>query len=280
MQKNFSLAESFLRDKFLSIANFHFNGIDHELLLCGKPSPSTGECKTDIYISAKNSITQEIIEIKISLKLDNYEFLENKISEETAKIIFGQNDYKDIIIGASKTIKDRFLKKVIIKTSDQIPSLITKIPLGWKIELFHKTKRSLNAELKLSLNQKIDILAGTNRPELLKNSSLDGKTILNSGVANYILVLPSDPNKFINKEMKYFLDKLEPIVKFAEKTDINAGFTCLNYFPKDDKWDGDRPLAVWINWAKDLESLKGELILDQPFARNGNAAAEAIKKIL
>jgi hypothetical protein len=277
MQKNFSLAESILREKFLSTDKFKFNGTDHKLILCAKPSPSSGECKTDIYVSAKNLINKENIEIKISLKLDNYEFLENKISETTAKIIFGKKDYRAIIIAAATSLKERFLEKAIFKKND---NKITQIPLGWKIELFHDTKRTLRTALDLTLSQKIDILAGTHRPESVKNSNVSGKLILNSGVANYMLILPSDPNEFRNYDLSYFLQKLESIYKYSAKANINAGFTCLNYFPDKNKWDGDRPLAVWIDWTKCGEDLRGRLILDQPFARSGNLAVAALKDIL
>ena len=149
MQKNFSLAESILRKKFLSTEKFKFNGMDHTLILCGKPSPPSGECKTDIYVLAKNLINKENIEIKISLKLDNYEFLENKISETTAKIIFGKKDYRTIIIAAATSLKDKFLKQVKIKKSG---SCILRIPLGWKIELFNQTSRRLKTSLELGIS--------------------------------------------------------------------------------------------------------------------------------
>lgn len=280
MKKNFSRAESILINKINNTNQFKFKGVNHALLKCAKPSPrgsNVGECKTDVYISAQNLVNKKIVEIKISLKLENYEFVENKISESRAKIIFGTNNYIRIITNAATKLKDRFLEKLEIK-KEGID--IIQIPLGWKIELFNETKRRLRADLDLSDNQKIDVFSGINRPEVIKNSYVEGSLIENSGVANYVLTLPNDMDYLYDRDLDYLISQIEPIEIFAQKTVINAGFTCLNYFPITDKWDGPRPLAVWIDWKINEGQLRGSLVLDKPFKRDGNTAARIVKQLL
>ena len=222
-------------------------------------------------------MNKKIVEIKISLKLENYEFLENKISESTAKIIFGKKKYITIISKAAMQLKDKFLKKLEIKKEG---NEVIRIPLGWKIELFNETKRILRTNLDLSDDQKIDVFSGKNRPQTMKDSYVLGSLIKNSGVANYALTLPNDMDYLYERDADYFISKIEPIEIFAQKTNINAGFTCLNYFPLKDKFDGDRPLAVWVDWKIKNGDLKGSLVLDEPFKRNGNTAVKIVKQLL
>lgn len=53
---------------------FFFEGKEYKVLLCGKPRPSQGECKTDVYIKGIAS-DGEVRELKISVKQKKCRFL-------------------------------------------------------------------------------------------------------------------------------------------------------------------------------------------------------------
>ena len=98
--------------KFEKQREFTFNGLKYKILDIGKPKPSKGECKTDVYILAKELSTDINIELKISIKQNDADFLENKISLERALEILGSDAQKIIyksIISVEESFKDDFL---------------------------------------------------------------------------------------------------------------------------------------------------------------------------
>ena len=70
--------------KFISKGTeFVFNGKGYTVMLSGKPTCHKGEPKTDIYILAESC--EDEVEIKISYKKENADFIENKMSAERAE---------------------------------------------------------------------------------------------------------------------------------------------------------------------------------------------------
>ena len=107
MSKTYKIFEEITASKFPVGGNFIFSNEAYVVLKSGKPRPVAGECKTDLYILARQVKTNEKKEIKISIKKENYEFIENKISLETATDIFGKEALKDIA-SFSSSIKEAF----------------------------------------------------------------------------------------------------------------------------------------------------------------------------
>ena len=275
MSKLFSEAEKIILNKFNEGKEIEFEKETWKIEKKGKPRPNDerGECKTDIFleISKLNKNRQ----IKISLKLENYEFLENKINKSRALQILGPDALK-IISTASKNIKGKFIKSL----ESQSLSAQNKFTLGWKIEIFKDTKRKLAAELNLNSSQKIDILSGSNLTEEKKNGRIGNEIIKDSGVPNYILVIPPSEDRITKLSPSKILNSLQPIDKYCNEIKINAGFTALNYRLDEDKWDGNRPLAVSVNWGKHGKKINPTLILGEPFKFNGNELAENLRLIL
>ena len=48
------------------------------------------------------------------------------------------------------------------------------------------------------------------------------------------------------------------------------------------KWDGNRPLSVWVKWSKSVSTnqIDAKLIFDNPLSVNGNEVGKNIEKIL
>ena len=127
----------------------------------------------------------------------------------------------------------------------------------------------------LTNEQKIDVYAGRNLTANKRNSAVGGQIIENSGVADYILEFDNqitDPDAHIAR--------LQPIVTFAPKQDIYFACKALNYRIEADKWDGDRPLAVYIEWVLIENRLTPHFRYDKPLSIKGNIVGENVRSIL
>ena len=228
---NFGKTERKIKDLFLSEKKFTYEQANYSVLKCDKPTSSKGECKTDVYVLAQDDLGNQK-EFKISVKQNNADFLENKISLDRAIEILGSD---------AQSIIERSIAK--IKKTDQ---------------------------------QKIDIYAGTNLNLDKKNSSVNGETVINSGVANYIITIDAP-----NKDLNYYLSKMQPIEHFAKQQDIYFVCKALNYRANKDKWDGDRSLSVYVNWFLDQEGkLQGKLVFEKPLSVKGHSIGKNIKNLL
>ena len=58
---------------------FEFQGKHYSIICSGKPTCYKGEPKTDVYVLAKSVSDQ--IEIKLSYKKENADFIENKMKQ-------------------------------------------------------------------------------------------------------------------------------------------------------------------------------------------------------
>lgn len=248
---------------------FNWLGEESTVIKSDKPTTSSGECKTDIYIEVKNK-KGEKNEIKISVKLDNADFLENKISYERARLLFG-NDCNEIISRSTKTIDMKFHSDPLINFKKQT------IILGWKFELLNKKSGHKSGELHLTPDQILDVYAGTNLPDEKKNAIVNGESINNSGVANYILTI-GEQEDLTTQE---YADRLIPINEYTNGKKIYFACKALNYRIKEDKWDGDRPLAVYINWTINTKNkLKAEFVFSNPLKTKGNEVGTNLKNKL
>lgn len=283
MSKVFGKSEKIILHGIKNSKKIFFEGEKWPILSIGKPTPinNSGECKTDIYILVGKLRTwgQEKKEIKISVKMDNADFLENKISKIRAFEIFGP-DALEIINTHSKKIRKNFYKMLKPSQKFSLQKIPENITLGWKIELFKNTSGRLKVDLNLSEQQKLEILNGANCSNDKKNSMVNGEEIYDSGIPNYIIESPSDLNLIKKLNFKNLSKILIPIEVYSKKIFINARFTALNYRTLEDKWDSNRPLAVWVDWKKSGKFLKPEIIFDLPFQRNGNELGEKVRELI
>lgn len=139
---------------------FFFEGKEYKVLLCGKPRPSQGECKTDVYIKGIAS-DGEVRELKISVKQKNADFLENKMSLGRACEILGK-DASDIICRCLLSIQDRFIDDCLVYFEERGKTGARTMKLGWKFELLNKLSGEKSGILELTEEQKNDVFAGIN----------------------------------------------------------------------------------------------------------------------
>lgn len=247
---------------------FIFNGKNYEVILSDKPTCYKGEPKTDIYILAKSNTDK--VEIKISYKKENADFIENKMSAERAEQLFGSN-WKEVIEHSTLAIADRFAERMLIYTNKFKRTGKGSITLGWKFELMNKNSGELSGKMLLNMDQVVDVYAGSNLSLDKRNASVCGNNVPNSGIANYILMDESV------KSAQDVINKMIPIREYVYRhPEIYFACKALNYRTFEEKWDGDRPLAVQVEWSADKDKLIPQLVFDRPLLVKGNEAAERL----
>lgn len=262
MSKTFSQNEHKILSMLGMCKGFNYNNKHYEIKIIGKPTSSSGEPKTDIYIYAESE--DDNLEFKISFKQQNYEFLENKMSDSRAKEIFG-DDWSNIIKTSLNNIGDTFKKKKLIYKAKRGKTPAGSFTLGWKFELLNVPSGALSGEIVLSYEQLYDVYAGSNLSDDKKNAMVNGNRIPESGVANCIL---------IDDDYESVDDMISQIVKMDEYLEGHQKiyFACkaLNYRSLDKKYDGNRPLSVYVKWDIIDGKLSGEPCFDEPLIHRGN----------
>lgn len=273
MSATFGDTERYIKNLFYKDAPFKIGNDDFKVIFSGKPTCSDGgEPKTDIYVLFKNIKTEERYELKISVKKSNADFLENKISAERAQAIFGEN-WSEIIKKSTLQLKDSFKTRALIYKNKQGRTNAGSITLGWKFEFVNKPNGELSNKILLTHEQIVDIYSGNNLPLSKKNAFVNDLQIPNSGVANFIL----SGNIEDFDDIQSVLSKIIYIDDFV-KQNPNIYFACkaLNYRTFERKFDGNRPLSVYIDWNAINGKLEPTIIFDNPLVVKGNSVANKL----
>ena len=275
MSTNFIQSEYLLSNLFKNANIFQFENEVYSVLQIGKPTSSAGEPKTDLYILAKSQSSDKTREIKISYKKNNADFLENKITKERAEQIFGF-DWQSIITASIQPLFSLFKERQLVFINKQGRVEAGSITLGWRFEITNKKSGLLSSFIELTDKQKIAIYTGVNASSDKKDCWVENSIIKNAGVANYILEM--DLDKLTN--LRDILNNLKPI-NASYVSDKNMYFSCkaLNYRAHSDKWDGNRSLAVYVDWSINANEIVHQIVSNKPLLRKGNEQVQAIKKI-
>jgi len=277
----FSKSEHYILGLFKVCANFSYNGKVYTITNSGKPTCSSGEPKTDIYCSAKSDV--DYIELKISFKQTNADFLENKMNKERAEQIFGSN-WKSIITAATIRIKEKFESRPILFLKKSGKTEEGSFTLGWKFELLNKLSGELSDVVPLTGEQKIDVYSGTTLVGDKKDAFVNGVQISNSGVATHILF--ADVNNITT--IQDVINSLTSVSDYVDKHSRDIYFACkaLNYRSKYKKngvvgkYDGNRPLSVYVKWQAINGKLKATLVFDEPLEHGGAYAYSLLSSAL
>lgn len=273
MAKDFSIFEREINNLFPKDSTFKYNNENYKVNFSGKPTCKSGEPKTDVFIEVTNLSNQSIGQIKISVKKSNAEFLENKIKPDRAKAIIGDN-WSKVIESATKKISDKFEKRYLIFKDKKGKSEAGSITLGWKYEILSVPSGELSAKLDLTQEQIIEIYSGNKLPTDKKNSTVCGKEIKNSGVATSILI----GNLSDFNSAQDVIDRLIPIKTYVKSNpDVYLACKALNYRSLIDKYDGNRPLCVFIDWTIINNKLTPLFRYDKPLITGGKEVLEKLK---
>lgn len=265
----FSQTEKNLINLINSTSQFTWNNCIYDVIKASKPVTSRGECKTDVFIKTLQG------NFKISIKQSNADFLENKISYERAKQIFG-DDTDSILRSSIGTIEQSFQNHPLICFKKMGRTEEKTILLGWKFELLNKKGGDKSGVLQLTDEQKLNVYSGHLLSSDKRNASVDGQVIADSGVADYILEI----DEVSGHDLQFYINKLKPIWDFSRQQTIYFACKALNYRSLVDKWDGDRPLAVYVDWYLHQGELKSSICYDQPLQVKGNVVGNRVREIL
>ena len=125
--------------------------------------------------------------------------------------------------------------------------------MGWRLDIINKNSGKLVCPIIFSKEQKAEIFLGTNLSIEKRDVMVNGDIIKNAGIANRILI--DSENYSSAQEIINGLIKIEDY-----QPDYFLAFKAVNYRSLEDKIDGNRPLAVWINWRKE----NPEIVFDTP----------------
>lgn len=276
---DFSQTERTIIDTLIASTNFIYRDDRYELLECDKPTTSKGEPKTDIYIQVQKESTQEIFEFKISVKQSNADFLENKISAERALELFGTN-WKDIIMELTNSVRADFVNQKLIYKRPQGQTEEGVFTLGWKFEILNKSARNRSGILPTEILR--EVLTGENLNQNKRDAFINGVVIENSGVANFIL---PNADTIDLSNLNEIMQNIITIDEYISNPSNQVYFACkaLNYRSKyipSPKWDGDRPLCVYIHWFENNSKLCYEFCFDNPLLTKGNLVARNLQSAL
>ena len=254
---------------FMSIGTeFVFKNKEYKVVLSGKPTCQKGEPKTDIYILAESESNN--VEIKISYKKENADFVENKMGSERAEQLFG-DVWSHVIEQSTTAIRDRFAERMLIYKNKAGRVEKGSITIGWKFELLNKSGGDLSGKMLLTDEQVVDVYAGSNLSDDKRNATVNGKVIENSGIANYILM-----DESVNSAQEV-IDKMMPIRDYVMMhPEIYFACKALNYRTFAKKWDGNRPLSVQVEWSEIDNKLVPRIVFDKPLMVGGNEVAERL----
>lgn len=248
---------------------FIYHGDNFTIVNSGKPTCVKGEPKTDIYVEAESEYG-DIIEIKITYKKENADFIENKTNAVRAKALFG-DDWENIIMQATESIRDVFENKKLIYKSAAARTERGAITLGWKYELLNKTGGGLSGLVELTREQIIDVYAGTHISKDKRDARVNGEIIENCGIANFILM---------NDGVKTTQEIIDSLYTIEDYVDMypTVYFACkaLNYRTFHNKYDGNRPLSVYVDWYVENGQLCHNLVFDSPLTVGGDEVADKL----
>lgn len=243
MEKEYQILEQHIIEKFKKEGKFNFKGESYEVEHVGKTrTMGAGEPKTDIYLQGINGSKK--VEVKIALKLrGESDFLGTTLKPDTAEAVFGTN-WKTIIKEATEQVQEKMTAEKLIYTEKVFKTPSNSILLGWEVEVTDKN-RPIRTDFPMTEQEVRDNLyKGINLPENLKNASVHGVQIANSGIANYVLDTTKTELKTVSDIMSKLVD-----IDTMELPTAHITFKPNFYRTKLKKYDGKKYLAAAVKWS-------------------------------
>lgn len=274
--KNFINAEKLVSEYMKVGETFTKTGKTYTVVKSGKPISNKvkGEPKTDVYVLAVDE-DNNYIELKISYKKSNADFIENKIKASRAKQILGEN-WQEIILKQIQLIHDKFEDRHLIYKNKYGNTEQGSITLGWRYELINKTGGKLSGKCNFTREQVLEAYKGNNLEPGKTDAKVNGEIIKKSGIADYILI--GDDEIKCSQDV---IDKMELIEDYVTKyPDLYYVCKAVNYRTLSDKYETGRDLAVIVEWSLSDKKLDGKLIFDNPLGKNSDECKSELLEVL
>lgn len=88
-------------------------------------------------------------------------------------------------------------------------------------------------------------------------------------------MLVVDPDNLPNIANKC-MDAIQDIREYARNVDIYFACKALNYRAVTNKWDGDRPLSVYVDWNIVDGKLTPTIVYSNPLGKRGNEVGDKL----
>lgn len=270
-EKGYSDTEKHVLNQFPEGSVFQWNNKNWEVIDSDKPRVQRGggEGKTDVYIMLESEDGEEK-EIKISIKKNNADFLENKLSAKRMQQLYGDTWSTDI-----QEDVDALAEK-IRKSQDINPVQEDKITLGYRLDFTNKNSRYLSSDRQIPNAVKKEILSGAGLDENKRDSVVNGDVIVNSGIANYMLL--GNAEDFNSPQD--VMDNIISIDDYVDEGNVPMYLiaAAVNY-RQGGKYESARPLAIRFNHTVDSNGkIQSEIVTNNPLETTSTQAAKALSE--
>lgn len=227
---------------------FWFEGNEWEVTFSGKPQNNKmgenkkGEPKTDVYMEAKMVVCPSVVfGFAFSIKKKNYGFIENKPSlariEACNLLPLVQSDSFQQV--SAEFISNKNYGTIYLPAKQQF-----KVQMGFRMDIMTTGSGSFK---KFAIEDTAIIeecYAGKKQPHYFRDAIVDGRIVVDSGIANRIVVA----DKAFNT-LQEFVDASVSIKDYIKGKKAYFALKGVNFFYGDQlsKWDGNRLLAISIS---------------------------------
>lgn len=250
--------EAFILSLFAPGTEVFIGGVSRVVSLSGKPlARRGGECKTDVFVG----FCDDSPPLKISVKSFGSEFIENKMKLARANQIFGN--------GWGEKFQDTLNELVRIANDNLSPINQNSLTLGYRADLMTAKTRRLSAEIEISTESTLEAYAGRLLPDSKRHAFVNGRQILNSGVAEQILIRSAQELT----SAQDVIDSLMPLVDYANTSSLYLCCSAVNY-RTGGKFERSRPLLLTYEYDLDEHgNVTSVLTSSNPLERTSTDAA-------
>ena len=239
------LTEMKIIEMFPPGERIEYHGHNYIVEHSGKPRPQSGggEGKTDAYIALRDEDTGEMKEYKISAKQHNAEHIENKMSLERSKDVFGDQGLKKF------DNELREAAQMILEKNNPIKG--NHITIGYRADIKSKKVGDRSIDIPLDPSDKKELLSGEKLEERKVNSKVGNEVIERSGAANYILF--GEYTDYDSPDD--ILDNIVDIDEYAhsDECEMYLYLGAVNYYDTG-KVEGDRSLVLAMDYQFDMNN--------------------------
>lgn len=255
----------------------YLDGQEYISEICSKPYPQTpgGEPITDVYLQARSITSNNVLNLKISLKKVGWEFIKNHMSESDFNDIFFDDIDNQIQFYLNQS--QRLLMNIPVIDLGNDNKINRKmnngsITLGWEMMISNRP-RGLSLGI-LPDHYVREAILGEHMEERRRNAVVNGEIVNNSGIPTHVLEMDIDENT-TREQIFQGLMTVEEFI-FQYQNNLNVILKANNYRSLSRKsskgrCDGQRYLFVTNKWRSDGNCLSCRLDFNFPFQRNNRS---------